>query len=100
MVVHYLFFLQAVNFLRNTKTEIIQLKVSYSTGNRYMDVTKWGAVGFTGLRSCLRVPERLCICRVLISEHRKETNRTNKTDSECTKLFIVKFLRKINESLS
>lgn len=79
MVVPYLFFLQGVNFLRSTKTGIIQLKVSYLTGNRYMDVTKWRAVGFAGLKSCLRVPEQRCACHVLISGHKEENNRTNKT---------------------
>lgn len=77
-----------MNFLRSTKTGIIQLKVSYLTGNRYMDITKWRAVGFTGLKSCLRVPEQWCMCHVLISEHKEETNRANKADSECTRLLL------------
>lgn len=40
------------------------------------------------------------VCYVLISDHKQETNRTDKTDSECTTLLIVKFICKINELLS
>lgn len=65
-----------------------------------MDVTKWRAVCFTGPKSCLPVPPWWCVCHMPISDHKEEINRTNKTDRECTKLLVVKFICKINESLS
>lgn len=89
-----------MNFLRSTKIGIIQLKVSYLTGNRYMDITKWRAVGFSGLKSCLRVPERCYVCHVLISDHKEETNRAKQIVNVLDYSFIVKFVCKINESLS
>lgn len=37
--------LQAVNFLRSTKTGITELRVSYLTGSRYQDLSDWVALG-------------------------------------------------------
>lgn len=92
MVVHYFFFLQAVNFLRSTKTGIIQLKVSYLTGNRYVDATKcgelWALLGLSLASQFLS--NRVCVVCLFLMTRRKLPGETKQIVNVQNYSFVVK----------